>query len=405
VNVVIAIFGLALLVFVHELGHFSVARVVGMRPRRFYIGFPFPPLVKTTRNGTEYGIGAIPFGGMVKIPGMHRPAPSDLDLQFGKALAEDTGLLAPLERAKRSLATFDLEQARASLAELEAATADAELSLQAAKSAERGLTELRDGLADDAYWRAPTSKRVAVILAGPGANVLFALIVFAILFMVGGGKATTTIHDVLPGKPAARAGLKPGDRVIAIDGTPVQASEIPSRISGSNGRALVLTVLRGADTVQIGPVRPEKIQGAYRLGFVLSGRGLSAPEAVWSSTRLVGQVSKEIATSLGRLVHKKDRKNIQSAVGIVQSSSTALSQGLVNFLWMLGLISLSLALLNLLPLLPLDGGHIAFSIVEGIRGRPLAREVYERVSMVGIALVMVLVFIGLSNDVTRIGGG
>ena len=72
---------------------------------------------------------------------------------------------------------------------------------------------------------------------------------------------------------------------------------------------------------------------------------------------------------------------------------------------MLALISLSIALLNLLPLLPLDGGHIAFSIVEGIRGRPLAREVYERVSMVGIALVLVLVFIGLSNDIHRISGG
>lgn len=403
-NIAIAILGLALLVLVHELGHFTTARLVGMHPRRFYIGFP-PALVKVKRGGTEYGIGAIPLGGYVKIPGMHRPAASDLDVAFGRALAEDTSLLAPLERAKRALTVFELEQARADLAELERATAEARLSPQAAKAAERGLSDLRDGLADDAYWRARTSKRIAVILAGPAANVLFALIVFSALFMLGGGKATTKVHDVLPGRPAIVAGLRPGDRIVAIDAVPIKASQIPQRISASRGRPLVLTVARGTELVQIGPVRPQRIDGTYRLGFVLSGAGLSAPEAAWASTKLVGNVSKQIVTSLGNLVHKQGRKDISSAVGIVQGSSTALSQGAINFLWVLGLISLSLALLNLLPLLPLDGGHIAFSIVEGIRGRPLGREVYERVSVVGIALVLMLFFIGLSNDLGKIGGG
>jgi regulator of sigma E protease len=87
----------------------------------------------------------------------------------------------------------------------------------------------------------------------------------------------------------------------------------------------------------------------------------------------------------------------------VQGSSNALEQGAETYLWVLGLLSLSLALLNLLPLLPLDGGHIAFSIVEGIRGRSVGREIYERVSAVGIALVLLLFFVGLSNDVGRLG--
>jgi len=404
VDVLIAILGLALLVLVHELGHFVTARLVGMSPRRFYLGFP-PAVLKVTRKGTEYGIGAIPLGGYVKIPGMHRPAASDLDLQFARALQEDTALLAPLERVKRELASFDLGAARAALPDLERATAEAHLSPQAAKSAERGLTELRDGLADDAYWRASTWKRIVVILAGPGANIAFALVVFSALFMLGGGKATSKVHEVLPGKPAVQAGLQAGDRIVAIDGRPVKASEIPARIGNSEGRPITLTVLRGADTKQIGPVLPARIQGAYRLGFVLEGAGLSPPQALWASVRLIGDVSKQIVASLANLVHKKGRKDISSAVGIVQGSSTALNQGLMDFLWVLGLISLSLALLNLLPLLPLDGGHIAFSIVEGIRGRPLAREVYERVSMVGIALVLTLFFIGLSNDLGRIGGG
>src|SRR4029079_9499881 len=85
VTILVAILGLAVLVLVHEAGHFFVARAVGMRPRRFYVGFP-PALVKTTRNGIEYGIGSIPLGGYVKIPGMHRPAPQDLDAHFTRAL-------------------------------------------------------------------------------------------------------------------------------------------------------------------------------------------------------------------------------------------------------------------------------------------------------------------------------
>ena len=106
--------------------------------------------------------------------------------------------------------------------------------------------------------------------------------------------------------------------------------------------------------------------------------------------------------ALANVVHKKERKNFQSTVGIVQASSNAISQGAQDYLFLLAFISLSLALLNLLPLLPLDGGHIAFSIVEGLRGRPLARSVYERVSMVGIALVLLLFFVGLSNDIGRL---
>ena len=96
------------------------------------------------------------------------------------------------------------------------------------------------------------------------------------------------------------------------------------------------------------------------------------------------------------------RKDIASPVGIVQGSSDAAKQGTDVFLYVLGLISLSIALLNLLPLLPLDGGHIVFAVAEGIRGRAVAREIYERVSFVGIGLVLLLFFIGLQNDIARL---
>src|SRR2546426_9934511 len=113
-SVFIAIIGLAFLVFVHELGHFLTARAVGMRPRRFYIGFP-PALAKTNRNGIEYGIGVIPLGGYVKIPGMHRLSAEDADLYVGRALRQAPELIGPTQRLKRALAAEDDAAAKSAL--------------------------------------------------------------------------------------------------------------------------------------------------------------------------------------------------------------------------------------------------------------------------------------------------
>jgi RIP metalloprotease RseP len=154
-TVLIAIAGLGFLILIHEAGHFFTAMAVGMRPRRFYIGFP-PALVKTKRGGVEYGIGAIPLGGYVKIPGMHRPAPSDLDVHFGTALYEAPQLLQSIERVKRPLAEGEFESARIALEELEAALATTQLSTGARRQAKRGLSELSDALGSDAYWRQRT---------------------------------------------------------------------------------------------------------------------------------------------------------------------------------------------------------------------------------------------------------
>jgi regulator of sigma E protease len=228
------------------------------------------------------------------------------------------------------------------------------------------------------------------------------VILFAALFYVGGGKATSTIDQVLPNRPAAVVGLEPGDRVLAVNGVPVQPQDIPQQISQS--QPLTIEVERDGRIVNLGPVRPQKIEGAYRLGFVLRGEKLGVGESVWQSTKLTGTVTREIGKSIGRLVHGEGRKDISSPVGISQTLNTAQKQGVESYLWVLGLISLSLALMNLLPLLPLDGGHIAFSIIEGLRGRAVGREVYERVSVIGIALVLFLFFIGLSNDLNRLGG-
>ena len=198
-------------------------------------------------------------------------------------------------------------------------------------------------------------------------------------------------------------GLQPGDRIVAIAGQPVRPADIPEVISSSKGRPLTLVVERDGKAMALGPVEPEQIEGAYRLGFVLRGRGMGVAESSWEAVRTTGLVTREIGASLGRLATGEGRKEISSPVGIVQVSSQQADRGLSSYLWVLGLISLSLALLNLLPLLPLDGGHILFSIIEGIRGKAVAREVYERASALGLAVVLLLFFIGLSNDIGRLG--
>jgi regulator of sigma E protease len=400
VNIFIAIIGLSLLVLVHEAGHFFTARAVGMSPRRFYVGFP-PALAKIKRHGIEYGIGAIPLGGYVKIPGMHRPAPSDLNTFFGQALEEAPQLVAPLDRVKRKLDEGDMEGARGQLPGLAEALQHVDVSRIARRSAEKGLNELADGLGADAYWRQRTWRKVLVIFAGPGTNLLFAVLLFATLFVIGSGgyrlgfsmeTNAPIVHDVRADHPAAQIGLQPGDRIRSINNHKVtDVSQVPNLIQDSKGRPITLVIGRHGTTMALRPVRPK------------AEPRLSVPQATWESVKLTAVITKEIGASLSRLV-RGNRKEVSSPVGIVEGSSEALAQGLQTYLWVLGLLSLSLALLNLLPFLPLDGGHIVFSLIEGIRGRAVGREVYERASAIGIAVVLLLFFIGLSNDIGNLGG-
>jgi regulator of sigma E protease len=400
-TIFIAIVGLGILILVHELGHFVASLSLGMRPRRFYIGFP-PAILKTTRNGIEYGIGAIPLGGFVKIPGMHRPAPVDVDSGLSRALEEQPSLSGATGRLRNALAAGDHDAARDSLRVLRELVAEKELSPQAASSAQRALDDLGDALGPDAYWRAPTWKRVTAIAAGPAANILLALVLFTGLYMTSVGKATTTVDEISAGSPAQSMGMLAGDRIHSIDGGVVRADDISAVISGSDGRPLTVVVVRDGRQVTLPPTSPKLSDGAYRLGIVLAGEGLPLPQAAQESLSLSWRVTRDIGASLGRLVQGDGRDDIASPVGIVQGSSEAAKQGAETFLFVLGLISLSIALLNLLPLLPLDGGHIVFAIAEGARGRVVRREIYERVSVIGLGIVLLLFFIGLSNDIGRL---
>jgi regulator of sigma E protease len=385
-SVFVAILGLAVLILVHEAGHFFVARWVGMRPRKFYIGFG-KAIAKTTRNGVEYGIGSIPLGGYVKIPGMHRPAPGDLRRSLPPA--DQERLHEHLVRLDDALERGDDETARARLADLEPHVGRT-----------RSFEELEGALAEDAYWRQTTWKRIVVIAAGPATNVLLAIVLFAALFMVGTVEVTRRV-DAVVANPALQSGLRSGDRILAIGGRQVAPEDIPDAINDSQGRPITVVVNRGGRRVTLGPMRPRLDQGRYRIGFRLHGRigpGESPPAALADALRVTWEVTAQTGQAAGRLVTGQGSNEISSSVGIVRVSSQAFKQGLRDFLSVMGLISLALALLNLLPVLPLDGGHIVMSIAERLRGRAFSQAVYMRFAAIGFALFALLLYFGLRND-------
>ena len=159
-GVVAAILGLAILVMIHEAGHFFAARAVGMTPRKFYLGFG-PPIAKTTRGGVEYGIGSIPLGGYVKIPGMNRPSAGDLAATLNPEAREQ--YRAELARLDDAIEREDYDAAHVYLNELRPALGET-----------RMWQELEWSLAPDAYWRQTTWRRLTAIFAGPAVNLVFA---------------------------------------------------------------------------------------------------------------------------------------------------------------------------------------------------------------------------------------
>ena len=317
-NIFVSIAGLAFLILIHEAGHFFVARAVRMRPRKFYVFFP-PVLVRKVHNGIEYGLGAIPLGGYVKIPGMHRPAGRDLEGHYRTALDDAPSLRPHVDTAVAVLDHDELDEPRAAraLADLRRASDGVHLSEQAKSRVDKGLTDVEDGLSPEAYWRAPVWKRIAVIAAGPITNLLFAVAMLAVVFGLGVPRAASKVVDqVVSGTPAETIGLLSGDEVIAVDGTGVVTfDDVSSLIRSSDGDPITLTVLRGGTEIVLGPRAAELSDGRYRLGFIpgVTYESFGPVDAVGEAFKETGNVTVAIGRSLSPHRHARGSRGHRDA--------------------------------------------------------------------------------------------
>jgi regulator of sigma E protease len=406
---VIPILGLLLLIFLHELGHFTAAKRTGMRALKFYIGFP-PALLRRKFGDTEYGIGAVPLGGFVKIPGMLRPEPSDLwpiedIVQRREQLPADRAGQIGIanDDLARLIGQGRVDEAAAAAGRL-ADLIDATEQLGAAdrRRARRCLERFIEATDPRSYWRSPRRSRLIVIGAGPVANVITAFVILTALAITGMPqplRVTQVVGSLSKGDPAQAAGLRTGDRITAIDGHPVQSfDQLRALISGSGGRPIDVSVSRGGRAVDLGRITPVKTQGRYIIGFSPQVRAETRSFPIWKAPIEGGSQMWSMISGSIRGISSQGTSSVSGPVGIVKVSASAADTGAPYYMWLLAYISLSLGILNLLPFLPLDGGHILLLGLERLRGRALSRATFERVSALGIALVLFLFLFGLHND-------
>jgi regulator of sigma E protease len=351
VSWVLTILGFCALIVLHEFGHFAAAKLTGMRVERFLLFFP-PAIFKVRRGETEYGIGAIPLGGMVKITGMDP------------------------------------------------------------------RVELPDDVKPRAYYRQPVWKRIVVISAGPAMNLLLAFLILWALFLANGTATTTKTVDAKGLQAPAASVLRPGDRIVSVDGKGGSQEAIALAVARhhcagrpTNGcqatTPATVTVIRDGRrlTFSLAPRYDAKV-GRTRLGFsyAVHHHDVGPVGAARESISGMWRVTEATVSAIARIFQPEQRKQLSSVVGASKVTQQAFDQDISSALSLLALISLSLAIINLFPFLPLDGGHIFWALAEKVRGRPVSFEVMERAGVIGFALVLMLFFIGLSNDISRLQG-
>lgn len=346
ISLLSAIVVLGILIFVHELGHFIFAKLAGVRVDKFSLGFG-PRIIGKTVGETEYLISAFPLGGYVKMFG---------EGEEGEELTE--------EDKKR---TF---------------------------GGKRPL------------------QRISIIAAGPVFNLLFAYIVFIVLFMVGFPGQTTKVGSVVEGKPAAVAGIAKGDAIISINGSSAANwDDVTRLITGSKGKPLQVVVSRGGEKLNF-TVTPEMktrdLLGELvpQVGIVSSGETMTQRfgigESISRGTQQTWFVVKITVLSLVKLVQRVvPLDNIGGPIMIAKLAGQQAVAGGVSFFAFMALLSVNLAVLNLLPIPVLDGGHLMFNVIEAITGRPVSTKIREVAQQIGLVLLLGLMILAFYNDIAH----
>jgi len=347
-SILYAIVALGALIFIHELGHFLFAKAFGVGVDKFSLGFG-PKIFGKKIGETEYLLSALPLGGYVKMVGE----------------GEEVELTD--EERKRSFADK------------------------------------------------PVLQRIVIVAAGPVFNLLFAYLIFIVIFMVGVPAVTTKIGEVVPGKPAAKAGVLANDVITAVNGKPVSRwEEFAKVIAQGNLAPLELDVRRGESSLKLKMV-PESRTAKNLLGdtvthpvvgVVAAGETVidhfPPGEAIARGSAQSWNVIKLTVLSLVRLVERAiPLDNIGGPIMIVKMAGQQAAEGGVNFLAFVALLSVNLGVLNLLPVPILDGGHLAFFLIELVIGRPVSKRAREIAQQIGLVLLISLMMLAFYNDIAR----
>ena len=357
------LFGLSVVVFFHELGHFLVARWCGVRVLTFSVGFGPELFGFNDHHGTRWKLSAIPLGGYVKF--------------FG----DDNAASVPDEAAVARMT-----------------------------EAERRYS----------FFHQPVGRRAAVVAAGPIANFILAIVIFATIFAIYGRQTTTARVDAVQAdSAAAAAGLKPGDVVRAIDGRPVESfSDMQRIVSANAGRTLQLKIDRGGAPITL-TATPALKEGKDGFGnntcqAVLGVSRSMAPgdikteqvhpvRAVWLGAKETWFIIDRTFSYIGGLFAGREcADQLGGPIRIAQISGQVATLGFMPVLHLAAMLSVSIGLLNLFPVPLLDGGHLLFYMIEAIRGRPLSARSQEIGFRIGFAIVVMLMIFTVFNDTVQL---
>jgi len=372
--VIYAVIVLGVLIFVHELGHFLVAKLFNVKVEKFSLGFG-PRLVGRKIGETEYLVSAFPLGGYVKM--------------FGEGgFIEGGGSHHP------------------------AMEAGEENSAGEAPVLQRELTEEEK---TRSFAHKPPLARIAIVMAGPVFNLLFAWLAFIVLCMTGVPSVTSRIGEVLKDKPAAKAGMQKNDVITAINGKAiVHWEDVAEAIAAAKGKPVVVSIKRNTADMQFA-ITPEprisknlfgeKVNG-FAIGVASAGEIVTEHfgpvQAISKGTVQTGKVIEITVMSLVKLAQRVvPLDTLGGPIMIAKMAGETAQAGGSSFLAFMALLSVNLGVLNLLPVPVLDGGHLFFFFWELVFRRPVSQKAREYAQQVGLMLLLGLMLLAFYNDIIR----